>query len=321
MFEKGYLVIALGIGAFGCRPATATPVAGPGGQEAQLVQCGDSAECYEKADEVCPGSYEILESGNRNATFVTPSQTQTQLVPGPNGSTHMSTTTTPGYPFTSSWHEVLVRCNSGGSTANEVHTPVAAEPKPADEAPINAAGFTIGTTLEATQSLCTNSSFDWKAGKSSYTCSGTPVDTGLGAHARLSFCEDHLCRIDVLIPPKDSGPAVSQSIERAVTTLSKRYGPPTLHDVLYGQSCAAAALPGCLAAGKAHFYYEWRWGGRKAVILSLGRREAPPEGVVVDPATAATIRIRYDSGQKHSTKSPAAQAAQAPAPGGEIDGL
>jgi hypothetical protein len=55
--------------------------------------------------------------------------------------------------------------------------------------------------------------------------------------------------------------------------------------------------------------------------LSLGRREAPPEGVVVDPATAATIRIRYDSGQKHSTKSPAAQAAQAPAPGGEIDGL
>src|SRR5262245_54139036 len=108
MFDKGYVVIALGAGMFGCRPATATPVAGPNGQEAQLVRCRDSVDCYEKADEVCPGSYQILDSGSGSETFVTPSHTQTQMAAGPNGSMHATTTTTPGVPVTNSWHEVLV---------------------------------------------------------------------------------------------------------------------------------------------------------------------------------------------------------------------
>jgi len=46
----------------GCTPVT--EIKGPGGQTAHLIECGglvnSFADCYEKANEVCPAGYAVL---------------------------------------------------------------------------------------------------------------------------------------------------------------------------------------------------------------------------------------------------------------------
>jgi hypothetical protein len=299
MRKRGLVAVALGVAAMGC--VTVTPVAGPNGEEAQLIKCSSTEDCYDKAQEVCAGStYQLVESGNRSATGVTGN----------------------GVVVSSSWHEMVIHCGApAGASTTAAAASDAADPKPTEDAPTNAAGFTFGKSLEETKSLCTGSSFDWKEGHASYVCSGTPVNTGLNAHARLSFCDDELCRIDVMMPPQTSGPSLSEILERTVTTLSKRYGPPTEHEVVYGSSCAGAALPACLGDGSAHFFYEWRWAGHQKVTLTLGPRKPHPAGAAVNPSTVSTLRIRYDTGKRATSKKDESVAGAAPASSGDIEGL
>jgi hypothetical protein len=54
--------------------------------------------------------------------------------------------------------------------------------------------------------------------------------------------------------------------------------------------------------------------------LSLGPRKPPSNGAAVDPATVATIRIRYDNGKKRAAKAHASATKPAQA-SGDIDGL
>lgn len=297
---QGFAGVGIGVLASAC--VTATPVMGPGGEEHQLIKCNSSEDCYEKAEEVCNGPYQLVDSGNRS-----------------NAGTWNTT-------FAESWHEMLVKCGGESPSTKTSHAVVvAAAPKPATDAPTAAAGFTFGDSVDAAKAACANASLEWSQERKGYRCSGTPVDTGMPAHARLTFCEDELCRIDVIVAPEGEKAALADDIQRIVTTLSKRYGEPNERDVLYGQSCVGAALPECVAKGASHFWYEWRWAGGHKISLSLGSRKpvVPVEGTPPPKPIAASIRIHYDDGRAVKTVRAAGTAASdAPRPAkGDVEGL
>jgi hypothetical protein len=68
----------------GC--ATATETKGPSGSKAFFVKCGSAvmSACYEKAAEVCPKGYAIVDNqGNPNA-FINATGSTAMVVRGPN---------------------------------------------------------------------------------------------------------------------------------------------------------------------------------------------------------------------------------------------
>jgi hypothetical protein len=295
MVKTGSLFAIALLGA-GC--VSTTTVAGPDGSEDELVRCSDSADCYDKAREVCGGPYQIMDSGNRGA------------VGAANGTM-----------WSSSWHEVLVHCGSAPSAAPPP-APVAQnqEPKPSESAPNQGAGFSLGASLDETKSVCEAASLEWKQAGQSYRCSGTPVDTGMHAGARLSFCDAELCRIDIVVPPSE-GASIADNVTRTLSTLAKRYGDATEHDVVYGASCTGEALPDCLERGSAHFFYQWRWAGGKKLTLLLGSRTPPSSDVPGSASVLATMHIRYDDGRFVKRKSGAAKSSADAPQTAEVEGL
>jgi hypothetical protein len=296
MWKAGILFVVT-LACSGC--VTATTVAAPDGSEGQLIRCTDTADCYDKAREACNGPYHIADSGNR------------AVVGGANGAV-----------WSEGWHEILVECGTGSPAAPSASTqaPRNTEPKPADNAPNQGGGFSLGASVEATKAACEAANLEWKGSGHGYQCGGTPVDTGMHAHTRLTFCDDELCRIDIVVPPAD-GSAVADNVTRTVTTLSKRYGDATEHDVAYGPSCLGEALPDCLDRGDAHFYYQWRWAGGKKLTLSLGPRKPPSTDAPGSASVQSTMHIRYDDGRFLKRKAAQSKSSSGTAQTEEVEGL
>ena len=62
----------------GC--ATATPIVGPDGTENQLISCPAIQQCYEKAREVCGGTYKIVNSNSETSGANGYTSTETKLL-------------------------------------------------------------------------------------------------------------------------------------------------------------------------------------------------------------------------------------------------
>ncbi len=166
--------------------------------------------------------------------------------------------------------------------------------------PAEVAGFSFGASKDAARAACESASHEWKESRRAFECSGTPVDSGLDARARLTFCGDTACRIELLMTPK--GADATGWVDRLTTILDDlraRYGEPTSHDVSYADSsCAGSRLFECIQSGSTHFRYEWKWANGKYVVLSLGARPSRVPRTSSDPLAAATIHVRYGDGRK-----------------------
>ncbi len=62
----------------GC--ATATPIIGPDGTENQLISCDSVQLCYEKAREVCGGTYKIVNTNSETSGVNGTLNIQTKLL-------------------------------------------------------------------------------------------------------------------------------------------------------------------------------------------------------------------------------------------------
>ena len=77
MFLRTLFVFLFAI-VVGC--ATATPIIGPDGTVNQLVSCDSVELCYEKAREVCGGTYKIVNSNSETSGVGGNLNTQTKLL-------------------------------------------------------------------------------------------------------------------------------------------------------------------------------------------------------------------------------------------------
>ena len=68
----------------GC--ATSRQIQGPDGNPAYFIKCGSAVidACYEKAAEVCPGGYDMLDRGSNPNAVLMPSGAGFMLMRGPN---------------------------------------------------------------------------------------------------------------------------------------------------------------------------------------------------------------------------------------------
>lgn len=60
MNRKALLIIGVALVIGGC--VTVKPVALPSGKAGHLITCSDSAQCMNKAAEICSGPYEIVQT-------------------------------------------------------------------------------------------------------------------------------------------------------------------------------------------------------------------------------------------------------------------
>jgi hypothetical protein len=271
------------------------------------ITCRSSLDnCYERAKEECPNGFTVVDRADHSGAIAS-------TYGSSYGSNYHSTTiATPVYNG-----EMIVECGSsqvGVTSGSSGPVPiVAVTTTPSARAPVDAGGFSFAQSLEASRAACESGGFKWTEGKDSFRCTGTPVDTGLGAHAVLRYCRGELCRIDLVVPPPNGqDDATARRIEKLVSALRKKYGAPTTQDVAYAADCVGPALPGCLAGGSAHFWYEWKWDHGQTIALSLGSRKALESG--------QTIRIRYGDGRTPDAL-PGGSPSNAPTTVGELNGL
>jgi len=62
---KASIVLGVALAIGGC--VTVKPVALPSGKAGHLISCSDSAQCMNKAAEICGGPYEIIQTQSRVA--------------------------------------------------------------------------------------------------------------------------------------------------------------------------------------------------------------------------------------------------------------
>jgi hypothetical protein len=147
------------------------------------------------------------------------------------------------------------------------------------------------------------------------------VDTKLDAQARLAFCQETLCRIDLAVSPTPEPAALAKRLEKVLALLTERYGKPARREASLPGECMDDALPGCLEKDLARFVYEWSWSGKRSITLTLGAKKptsafaAPPARSEAELTALKTIRIRYNEGR---TPDPVKGAASAePEPEGD----
>jgi hypothetical protein len=265
--------------------------------------------CYERAAKECPNGFIVVAGADHSGAVVWSNHStrgaaaydSTRYGPTTRGTATYDSTTegvAVAQPIYSG--EMIVECKSDqtSETTESGEPLVAPKTSPPANAPVDAAGFSFGESVETSRAACEKNGLAWTEGKGSFRCSGTPRDTGVDARPLLRYCSGELCRIDLVVPPPDAEAGLTATrIEKIVASLRSRYGTPTTHDVIYGADCTGAALPGCLAAGNAHFWYEWKWETGQRITLGLGSRKAPEDGQTLDQKSVTTIRLHYGDGR------------------------
>jgi hypothetical protein len=263
-------------------------VAGPDGREQVIVRCGSTEDCYDLARDECGGVFDVV-------------------------SNHATSVSHPASFATESAHEMVVRCGSRSEeSSGRTETATASAPAEGDglskmERPSGAAGFDFDMDAESAQSACEGASHVWERKGSRGTCSGTPIDTGLGASAKVTFCADTVCGIE--LSTRAAGTSERDwmpLLAKVKDALEENYGQPGESDVRWTGDCRQDGLHKCLEDGGAHFHYRWRWKDRSEVSLRLGGersgRSASASKEVANATEPVAIKVRYGDGRVPSRK-------------------
>lgn len=178
-----------------------------------------------------------------------------------------------------------VECTA--TDANEPTPEPAAEALPATprETPDAVGGFAFGMSTADARSACEDGGHEWADEQAEHhTCSGTPEPVGYSAAARLRFCDDELCAVQLTVVPEQPGQWMDAFVDLR-SALLERYGEPKTKNIRIPQSCSGESLAECVEAGTSTATMEWRWGNGAMVRYTLGR-PSPNEGV-------AALRILY----------------------------
>ena len=81
---KPFLLATLTLVASGC--ATSNQIQGPNGKPAFFIKCGSAVlqKCYEKAAEVCPSGYSMLDRDQNGNAIIVPAGNALVMTRGPN---------------------------------------------------------------------------------------------------------------------------------------------------------------------------------------------------------------------------------------------
>jgi hypothetical protein len=143
------------------------------------------------------------------------------------------------------------------------------------EAPLTAAGFKLGSSLEDVRKACTLEGHQLTQTGKGYHCSGAAEALSLAVEVDLAFCDGSLCRVDLLhVPSRDLSAPWKQRFREIKSHYERRFGPGRKDKVIVPEQCKQELLP-CLARGEVVAIYSWQWAERE-IQLSMGRIEGKP---------------------------------------------
>ncbi len=158
--------------------------------------------------------------------------------------------------------------------------------------PVGLAGLKFGVGRADAQRACEKEGHRFTKIPGGYRCSGAVDDVPFEAEVNLVFCEERLCRIDVLMEPSKSLSAPWMSrYKKLYRNLTGRWGDAPENKRRIPAHCVRAILP-CLQKGQAFVRHKWSWPDNKAE-LAMGRLAGKPMIVLSvrrDPAAVAAAK-------------------------------
>lgn len=149
---------------------------------------------------------------------------------------------------------------------------------PKAPAPPGVAGFAFGTDVAEASRVCKDAKFSFTGvKKEGLRCSGAPGGVGYTAVVRLRYCENELCKIDVIQKLEGDDPsAFLDQYGRRQRDLEAAYGPAVRAIHRLRPECTES-LAWCLSNGKAQLEQGWVWPTeRTGVVLRMERVDGRP---------------------------------------------
>lgn len=148
---------------------------------------------------------------------------------------------------------------------------------PAGEAPTGAVGFEFGMGSARAEEICSKAGLTWTSlGKKQAECSGAPVALSFAVIARLQFCAQKVCAIQLAIEPS-MNKGLGDVFKGAYDALQGKYGPKTSGSLLIAQECLDGDFRDCIIHGQVRADINWRWKTGESIALFTGTSKIGPE--------------------------------------------
>ncbi len=169
-------------------------------------------------------------------------------------------------------------CKSGEENegAPSEARPAVAAAKKKTELPKGAGGFVFGSARADVSKLCTDAGKAWTEPESDRAeCAGTAVETGFTATSRLTFCDDALCGVTLLVSLENVDRTQwAQQYPKIRDSLADKYGAPASRAEDVPTVCTTTGVGQCLSRGVMTLESRWSWAEpRSSIRLVLGQIE------------------------------------------------
>lgn len=155
----------------------------------------------------------------------------------------------------------------------ETSAPEPEAKRPAAPQPTGVAGFAFGMAATKASESCTAAGFEATPEPGRLLCTGTPESVGLPAEARVGFCNERVCRVEVASKLETSGRDTLAAVGRLHEQISKKYGEPAIVEQQLPGDCRKNAAP-CLLDGSASLRYRWTFPKGASIELLTERAES-----------------------------------------------
>ncbi|WP_437320804.1 hypothetical protein [Sorangium sp. So ce385] len=157
----------------------------------------------------------------------------------------------------------------------------------APPAPVEAFGFAFGATRPTALAACQAAGHTWSEEEDGVArCSGTPTESIAGASAELTFEENRLSAVELVIRPPEDAQGWATSFRATETALIRLFGKSAQRSFVIPDECKAAEqFLGCVADGRVTGSASWSPDDGPSVVLSI--IGSPPP---------STLRVRLTPG-------------------------
>ncbi|WP_437728249.1 hypothetical protein [Sorangium sp. So ce861] len=157
----------------------------------------------------------------------------------------------------------------------------------APPARLEAFGFVFGAARSTALAACQEAGHTWSEEEDGVArCSGTPTESIDGASAELTFEDDGLSAVELVIHPPEDAQGWATSFRATETALIRLFGKSAQRSFVIPDECKAAELfLGCVADGRVTGSASWAPDDGPSVVLSI--IGSPPP---------STLRVRLTPG-------------------------